>query len=205
VRKVIAILAAAAGSLVLVATFAQANSSTSSAKMTICHRTKSATNPYLKLTVSGAALAAHRRHGEDIIPMPAGGCPAKVMTATRGGRPLTATLTGAAERPGPGDPDGMGKATIRLTPGLGKVCFVINVAGITLPAAAAHIHLAPPTDPGPIVVGLTAPDATGKAQGCVSTTRALVKAILKNPSAYYVNVHTSDFGAGAIRGQLSKK
>jgi hypothetical protein len=127
------------------------------------------------------------------------------MTPTRGGRPLSATLTGAAERPGPGDPDGAGTATIRVTPGLGRVCFALTVANITLPSAAAHVHIAPPTDPGPVVVALTAPDATGASQGCVSTTRALVKAILKNPSAYYVNVHTSDFPDGALRGQLGKR
>jgi hypothetical protein len=29
-----------------------------------------------------------------------------------------------------------------------------------------------------------------------------VKDILTNPAAYYVNVHTSDYPAGAVRGQL---
>jgi hypothetical protein len=43
--------------------------------VTICHRTGSAKNPYVVLTVGGSALAAHRGHG-DLIPMPAGGCPA---------------------------------------------------------------------------------------------------------------------------------
>ena len=204
-KKTIAILVAAAGSLALLATFAQAGPTSTSAKTTICHRTKSALHPYRQITVAGASLAAHQRHGTDIIPAPPGGCPSSVMTARRGGRPLSTTMTGAAERPGPGDPDGTGTATIRVTPGLGRVCFVLNVANITLPAAAAHIHIAPPTDPGPIVVTLVAPDATGSSQGCVSTTRALVKAILKNPSAYYVNVHTSDFPAGAVRGQLGKR
>lgn len=213
-KKTIAILAAAAGSLALSATFAQAGptgpSSTSakagaSAKTTICHRTKSAQRPYRKITVSGTSLAAHQRHGADIIPAPGGGCPTSVMTPNRGGRPLSTTLTGAAERPGPGDPDGTGTALIRVTPGLGRVCFTLNVANITLPAAAAHIHIAPPTDPGPVVVTLVPPDASGSSQGCVSTTRALVKAILKNPAGYYVNVHTSDFPNGAVRGQLGKR
>ena len=210
-KKSIAILAAAAGSLALLATFAQAKpagtsaTAGASAKSTICHRTKSAKNPYRKIAVAGTSLAAHQRHGSDIIPAPEGGCPTSVMTPNRGGRPLATTLSGAAERPGPGDPDGTGTALIRVTPGLGRVCFTLNVANITLPASAAHIHLAPPTDPGPVVVALAAPDATGSAQGCVSTTRALVKAILKNPSGYYVNVHTSDFPDGAVRGQLGKR
>ena len=104
-------------------------------------------------------------------------------------------MTGAAERPGPGDPDGSGTATITINRGLGEVCWEITVTDITLPAIGAHIHLAPVTDPGPIVVPLTAPDATGMSSGCT-------KAIAKNPSAYYVNVHTTDFPAGALRAQL---
>lgn len=41
-------------------------------KTTICHATGSATNPFVLITVSNNALAAHRRHqnGEDIIPAP---------------------------------------------------------------------------------------------------------------------------------------
>ena len=204
-KKTVAILVAAAGSLSLLATFAQAGPTGASAKTTICHRTKSAQHPYRQIAVGNASLAAHVRHGADIIPAPQGGCPSGVMTPRHGGRPLSAAMTGAAERPGPGDPDGTGTATIRLTPGLGRVCFVLTVANITLPATAAHIHIAPPTDPGPVVVPLVPPDASGSSQGCVTTTRAIVKAILKNPSAYYVNVHTTDFPDGAVRGQLGKR
>ena len=115
---------------------------------------------------------------------------------------ITVTMTGAAERPGPGDPDGIGTASFTFNRGLGEVCFEIEVTGITLPAIGAHIHLAPVTDPGPVVVPLTPPDATGTSSGCVAVDPALVKAIAKNPSAYYVNVHTTDFQPGALRAQL---
>ena len=125
--------------------------------------------------------------------------------SAHGGRPLTATLTGAAEVPGPGDPDGSGTATITVNPGQNEVCWEINVSGITLPATAAHIHLAPVGVAGPVVVPLSPPDASGFSSGCLDgLPREGVRAILQNPSAYYVNVHTSDYPAGALRGQLSK-
>src|SRR5919106_6422267 len=53
-----------------------------------------------------------------------------------GGRAFTTTLTGAAEVPGPGDPDGSGTAELTLNPGLGEVCFVLEVTGIE-PASAS--------------------------------------------------------------------
>jgi CHRD domain len=120
----------------------------------------------------------------------------------QGGRPFATDLSGAEEAPGPGDPDGTGFASLTFNPGLGEVCFEITVENITLPAIAAHIHFAPAGVPGDIVVPLVPPDATGVSNTCVAADRALVLAIIKNPSEYYVNVHTSDFQAGAVRGQL---
>ena len=127
-----------------------------------------------------------------------------VTSVEAGGRPLSATLTGAAEVPGPGDPDGSGNSTVTLNMGAGEICFSITVSNITLPASAAHIHAAPAGVAGPVVVTLAPPGANGSSSGCVSASEALIKAIRKNPSAYYVNVHTSDFPAGAVRGQLAK-
>ena len=57
------------------------------------------------------------------------------------GRELSTSLTGAAEVPGPGDPDGVGTASLRFDHGFRGICFEIHVAGIALPATAAHIHL----------------------------------------------------------------
>ena len=111
-------------------------------------------------------------------------------------------MSGAEEAPGPGDPDGTGTATITLNPGQSEVCFELTVADIA-PATAAHIHLAPAGEPGPVVVGLTAP-TSGSSTGCVTADRELISDIIRTPSAYYVNVHNADFPAGAIRGQLSK-
>jgi hypothetical protein len=56
-----------------------------------------------------------------------------------GGRPLSTTMTGGEEVPGPGDPDGSGEAFITLNHGSGEVCFQLTVSDIA-PATAAHIH-----------------------------------------------------------------
>jgi hypothetical protein len=121
------------------------------------------------------------------------------------GRVLWARMTGAQEVPGPGDPDGKGIAKITLLPAEGTVCFRIRVRGITLPAAAAHIHPGVAGVAGPVVVPLGAPDASGKVRGCTTGVDPdLIRDIWANPRSYYVNVHTSDFPAGAVRGQLHR-
>jgi hypothetical protein len=53
------------------------------------------------------------------------------------------------------------------------------------------------------VVTLEAP-ADGSSEGCVDVERDLATAILRDPSAYYVNVHNAELPDGAVRGQLSK-
>jgi hypothetical protein len=122
-----------------------------------------------------------------------------------GGRRFSVIMTGDQEAPGPGDPDGIGFAVLRLNPGTSQVCFSITVENITLPATGAHIHEAPAGSPGPIVVPLTAPDETGSSSGCVDADREQILEIIQHPEEYYVNVHTQpDFGPGAVRGQLSR-
>ena len=119
-----------------------------------------------------------------------------------GGKILTATLTGAAERPGPGDPDGSGSITITVNPGQKRICYELTVAGIDAPTAA-HIHIAPVTDPGPVVIPFPAPPL-GASSGCIDVPSRQAAQLIAKPSAYYFNVHNAAFPAGAIRGQLAK-
>ena len=121
--------------------------------------------------------------------------------ASAGGRPLSTDLSGAEEVP-PADPDGTGFARITLNSGTGEVCWSITASDITLPATAAHIHEAPAGVNGDIVVTLSPPDESGTASGCTIADSSLVRDIRKNPAEYYVNVHTTDYPGGAIRGQL---
>jgi CHRD domain len=200
-KRLMLVLASMAVSVLVVGGYAATGAPPNPKKTTICHWTG---KKYVKVNVGTRALKGHMHHGADVMPAPAQ-CPSQALSAKRaGGRPLTATLTGAAERPGPGDADGAGTATLRLNPGQRKVCFVLTARNITLPASAAHIHIGAASTFGDVVVPLSPPDATGVSGGCVSAPRATIKAILKSPSGYYVNVHTTDFAAGAIRGQLSR-
>jgi hypothetical protein len=172
------------------------------AKVKLCHRTTSKTRPYVRLAVTRKALGAHLRHAADIYPVPRGGCPRTILTPTSGGTAFTVAMTGEAESPA-GDPVGTGAATIRLRAGQGQVCFSFNVQNITLPSAGAHIHAGASGASGPIVVGLVSPGASGASRGCIAASRAAVASILRRPAAHYVNVHTTDFPGGAIRGQLT--
>jgi CHRD domain len=123
--------------------------------------------------------------------------------------PLFAVLLGGNEvsdsgASNAGDTNGRGSATILLEPGKRTVCFAITVSGIGTPVAA-HIHQAPTGVNGGIVVTLTHPSAgnPGASSGCVNNVPAgLLNRIKNGPSAFYINVHTEDLPAGAVRGQL---
>jgi hypothetical protein len=84
------------------------------------------------------------------------------------------------------------------------VCVRIVVAGLGSAPIAAHIHKAAAGANGSIVVTLPTPVA-GTSSGCVEVTDTqLLDDIALNPASYYVNVHTTAFPNGAVRGQLAE-
>jgi hypothetical protein len=122
---------------------------------------------------------------------------------------LAATLSGANEVPGPGDPDGRGTAFVRLSGT--TACYALEWSGIGAPTAA-HIHQGGAGVAGPVVVlffqpGINAaslPGTLSSVAGCVDVDPALARRIAASPRDWYVNIHTADFAAGAIRGQLHR-
>jgi hypothetical protein len=108
-------------------------------------------------------------------------------------------LTGAAETP-PGAPSGAGLAVIAFH-GSTKVCWrFAHLRGFTN-ATFAHIHIGPKGKSGNVVVPLsTAPKLHHK--GCVNASPTVIKAIEKDPSGYYVNIHSTTYPGGAVRAQL---
>jgi hypothetical protein len=97
--------------------------------------------------------------------------------------------------PGQGDPDGYGSATLMIDDVAGTISWNIQVFLLD-PIVGAHIHNAASTTNGPIVV-----DFSGQLTGSGLADSDLA-AVLANPTQYYVNVHTTTFQGGAIRGQL---
>lgn len=173
------------------------------AKITICHRTRSSTNPFRRITVSsrawtnpnsasGQTLRGHMRHTGDLLIAGASACPAGAGKPSQGVK-LTANLqpvSGAT---------GSGTATVTIRLGKGELCFTLTVTGLTN-VTAAHIHRG---STSAIVVPLTAP-TSGTSSGCVSVAKTLLQEILNNPGAFYVNVHTTAFPDGQVRGDLTK-
>ena len=111
---------------------------------------------------------------------------------------VSAKLVGKVEVP-KGSPTGSGIVVLHLNAKKGTVCWTFaKVKGIDKPLAA-HVHKGSAGKAGPIVVPF---GGAYKAGGCTKATTALISAIEEHPNAYYVNVHTKKYPAGAIRGQL---
>lgn len=130
---------------------------------------------------------------------------AVLANAENGGKPFALDLsTEYTNQPQyAGDQDGTGSALLTVNHGQQTVCWELTVANVALPATAAHIHKAVEGVRGPVAIGLSAPDAGGFATGCKeNVSRDLLRDILQNPADYYVNVHTTQYPAGAIRAQL---
>jgi len=128
-----------------------------------------------------------------------------VMPAAHAVDTLKATMTGAEEVPGPGDNDGKGTATITLDDAKKTACYEFTTEGIGKPTAA-HVHTGAKGVAGPPAIDFkinSSPNTPNK--GCAENVDPMtLKAIRDNPGGYYVNIHTTEYGNGAIRGQLSK-
>jgi hypothetical protein len=90
-----------------------------------------------------------------------------------------------------------------------QLCYTLEVRDLTMAPFAAHIHLERRNVAGGIVVGLlTPPAATSTVSECITAveggnlTPAELAAIAANPRNYYVNVHTTNWPGGEVRGQL---
>jgi hypothetical protein len=110
---------------------------------------------------------------------------------------FTANLTAAQETP-PNSSTGVGTATILLSPDETSARVSLNISGLTSAETDAHIH--GPAAPGVVGVILFPLPNGNVSDFLISLTPADV-ANLKN-GQLYVNVHTTNFPNGEIRGQF---
>ena len=115
---------------------------------------------------------------------------------------LTANLTGAAEVPGPGKADASGTAVVRINALQRRVCYSVDFRRIP-DVTMAHIHSGRRGVAGPPVVTLKRAGRRAF-EGCTMVTRALARDLINAPRQFYVNVHSTAFPNGAIRGQLRR-
>ncbi len=134
------------------------------------------------------------------------------------GRTISLVLNGA-RIPGGGDPNGRGTARFELSPDRASVCFEIRWRGLDGVVTAAHVHRAARGATGPHHIDLVNDEhLVGERNllaACVqvqdgghghggggATAAETIEQVIASPKDFYLNVHTTAFPAGAIRGQL---
>lgn len=119
-----------------------------------------------------------------------------LLAVSAAAQSYTAILTGPEEVPNAGDPDGLGVALITIDGT--TIHYSIVTQNIGTPTLA-HIHTGAAGIPGGPVVTF---DVSELADGSVTVSQSVIDSIVASPSRFYVNVHTSAFPGGAVRGQL---
>lgn len=114
-----------------------------------------------------------------------------------------AVINGGQEVP-PADSPALGNAFLTYDTATKMLCYAISFTDLIAPEAAAHFH-------GPASAGENAgvlffitpgPSAVGSPKtGCVGPLDAKARAAL-NRGRVYINVHSSAFPGGEIRGQV---
>jgi len=129
------------------------------------------------------------------------------MTATlSGGEETPVLLTGA-----------VGTAIVSVDVANQELAVTLSIFNLATGTTAGHIHVAPKGIAGPVVINFPIP--TGRTGDLPLTFRLGTAAFVARPEIgivtmadaiqsivggnAYVNIHTTQFGAGEIRGQLS--
>jgi len=125
---------------------------------------------------------------------------------------FTATLNGAGERPTPVTTAATASATFTLSADGNTLTWNVTTTGANN-VTASHIHIGGTEVAGPIALGLFAGTATNNPPITGSVTRAAFASplgisfdaliSLMRSGDTYVNVHTSAFPGGEIRGKIT--
>jgi hypothetical protein len=165
-------------------------SPTTTKKVNICHFTG---KKYVAITVSKKAMQTHVQHHRDIMDtsvVPQGTtkqrkaaarafCAAlPILTATRGGTPLTPTVTSTSTAV-------TGALELRARLGQGQLCLSLTVNSTTVPITLSEVKILSATNATVATLdlsslgSLTSTTSPLTVSGCVDVQRSLVKQILK--------------------------
>jgi hypothetical protein len=131
---------------------------------------------------------------------------------------MTATLGGGEETPAPGLLTGaVGTASIWVDVPNEEILVTLALFNFATGTTAGHIHVAPKGIAGPVVINFPIP--SGRTGDLPLTFRVGLAAFVARPEigintiadaiqaivggGAYVNIHTSQYPAGEIRGQLT--
>jgi hypothetical protein len=102
-----------------------------------------------------------------------------------------------AEVTGGGDHGATGSARVDLDAAHQKVCYALSWKDLHGDVTMAHIHLAPRGKDGPHPIDFFNdqhfPGAGSTANGCSTSTRDKIQAVIDHPADYYVIIHTTTF------------
>ena len=80
----------------------------------------------------------------------------------------------------------------------GRACWNLTIAGTDKPVSA-HVHRGLSGTLGDVVIPL---GDRFSHRGCVLSGKLALEAVAGNPADYYVDIHTTKYIQGAVRGQL---
>ena len=84
-----------------------------------------------------------------------------------------------------------------------EFCYSLEVRHLSSPVTVGHIHLGARNSKGDPVIGLKVGKGTDwTVSTCLTEPLMVLEEIAANPRGYYVNVHSGNYKAGEIRGQL---
>ena len=117
---------------------------------------------------------------------------------------MVVTIAGGNEVP-PTPSTASGTGEIVLDTASRQLSWKMKWSGLSAPLSATHFHgAAPATANAGILLPIPAPNATaGEAAGSAVVTEQQVADILAG--RWYINVHTPNYPAGEIRGQVVRR
>ena len=112
-----------------------------------------------------------------------------------------ATLTGAEVVTSGGDRDGYATAQLSVSDELDQICYDVNDIRNLAPITSLTINRAPRGRTGPAILRVDRANE-GDWKNCVSKSEWLEQSFEYSPGAYYIQISTTEYPNGAIRGQF---